>query len=461
MQKVAVIGLDGMPWHILHNLFKWNIMPNLSELTRKSIKGVLKSTIPPISATAWTSMATGVNPGKHGIFSFTRPTSDYADTRVLTSRDVKYLRVHEMVAVQNLKSVCINQLLTYPIKNFSGSYVITDWLSPEIEFSPEIKQYAKNYRGPTLYKLPPLLEKNWSAHYDEVSSRVDTVKTLLEKVDWNLFWVVYSEPDHLFHRYYDLVLKKDYRVMRLFTKIDETFKSAKEICDLIIVVSDHGFSKYNYGVYVNTFLEQLGLTKRVSQRTMKDIACHRQVGRPRMQIQLPENLYTYLAKLPSLIEFLLLKVYRQLLKANIRARLTTHIDPKSSKAFAYGFGIYVKEKELIDYVRSMLMKEHFIGGVWKKEELYSGKHVKDMPDLIVIPNFNAGFSFRGDVIAPKVVTRRDFSGHHPNGIVIIYTEGIKPSWTEKIKIYDIAPTLLDYLGLDKPEDMDGNVINLS
>jgi predicted AlkP superfamily phosphohydrolase/phosphomutase len=249
--------------------------------------------------------------------------------------------------------------------------------------------------------------------------------------------------------------------MRLFTKIDETFKLAREICDLIIVVSDHGFSKYKYGVYVNTFFEQLGLTKRVSRRTMKDIVCHRQVDRPKMQIQLPENLYTCLAKLPSLIEFLLLKIYRQMLKANIRARLTTHIDPKFSNAFAHGFGIYVKEKELIDYVRLMLMKERFIGGVWKKEELYSGKHVKDMPDLIVIPNFNAGFSFRGDVIAPKVVTRRDFSSHHPNGIVIIYTKGIKPSWTEKIKIYDIAPTLLDYLGLDKPEDMDGNVINLS
>jgi predicted AlkP superfamily phosphohydrolase/phosphomutase len=459
-KRVAMIGLDGMAWHILNKLFEWKVMPNLEKLTRESIRGTLPSTIPPESGPAWTSIATGVNPGKHGIFGFTEPTKNYDDIRVLSSRDVKYLRIHEMVAAQNLTSVCVNQLLTYPIKEMSGAYMITDWLSPEINCSPEIKQYAANYRGPTLGQPEPLLKKDWNAEYADLSSRVDTVNTLLQKIDWDLFWVVYSEPDHLFHRHYDLVMKKDRRLMRLFTKIDETFGVVKDVADLLIVVSDHGFQKFNYGVYVNSFLENLRLAKRVSQRSAKTIACQRQVDEPKIQFRLPENLYKYVSKLPSSVESVLLKVYRQLLKADIKATLTTNVNQKSSTAFAHGFGIYVKEKELIDDVILMLKRTDFIGGIWKKEELYSGKQLKAMPDLIVVPNFDGGFAFRGNVIAPKPVMRRNFSSHHPDGIIIIHKKGVRSSWVEGMRVYDVVPTILDFLGLNIPKDTDGKVIDL-
>ncbi len=460
MKRAAMIGLDGMPWHVLNKLFKWKVMPNLQKLAEKSLKGTLQSTIPPESAPAWTSIATGVNPGKHGIFGFTKPTKDYDDTTIMSSRDVKYLRIHEMAAVQNLTSVCINQLLTYPIKRIQGSSVITDWLSPEIKYSPEIEQYASNFRGPTLGKTFTLLEKNWDAHYAEVSSRVDTVNTLLQKIHWDLFWVVYSEPDHLFHRYYDLVLKRNKKIMSLFTKIDETFGLVKDLADLLIVVSDHGFNKYSYGVYVNTFLEKRGLVKRVERQAFRDLACHRQVSAPEVVIRLPEELYKYLSAMPSSVEWVLLKIYKQLLKANVKARLTTHVNPISSKAFANGFGIYVKEKELIDYVFLTLKKAHFIGDVWKKEELYEGKELEAMPDLVIVPNFKGGYAFHGNSITPKSVVRRDFSSHHPDGIIIIYKDGVRPSWVERTSVYDVVPTVLDFLGLDIPEDTDGKVINL-
>ena len=37
---------------------------------------VLRSTVPPITSTAWPSMMTGLNPGKHGIYDFRALAAD-------------------------------------------------------------------------------------------------------------------------------------------------------------------------------------------------------------------------------------------------------------------------------------------------------------------------------------------------------------------------------------------------
>lgn len=460
MKKVAVIGLDGLSWDILNKFFKWKIMPNLKKIATNSLKGVLKSTIPPESGPAWTSIATGVNPGKHGIFGFTKPTKNYEDTVIMNSRDVKYLRVHEMVAIQGLKSICVNQLFTYPIKRIPGSSVITDWLSPEIKYSPEIAKYVKNYNGPTLGQPSPMMKKNWNSEYLDVSSRVDTIINLLQKADWNLFWTVYSEPDHLFHRFFDMVMKRDHRLTRLLTKIDETFGIIMSCADLLVVVSDHGFTKYNQGVYPNTFLEKYGLVAKRKQRRMKDIVCQRQLDEPKATFQLPESLYKYLSAMPASVEQIILKIYRQLVKADVRAKLSAYVDPELSKAFAYGFGVFVKKKELVDKITSLLKDQEFIGGIWKREELYQGKHVERMPDLVILPNFEKGFALRGDAITPKTTVRRNFSSHHPDGIVLIHKKDLQQSWTNNITVYDIVPTILNFLDLEIPRDTDGKVIDL-
>jgi predicted AlkP superfamily phosphohydrolase/phosphomutase len=461
MKKAALIGLDGMPWDVLYKLFKWNVMPNLRLLADRSVKGILRSTIPPESGPAWTSIATGVNPGKHGVFGFTKPSRDFSDVRLVNSRDVKYLRIHEMVAIQNRKSICVNQLLTYPIKRIKGSSVITDWLSPEIKYSPEIKQYAKNYRGPTLGRPSPKLTKDWDAEYAELSSRVSVVNELAAKTEWDLLWIIYSEPDHLFHRYYDMIMKRDKRVLQLFRELDETFGVIEDIADLLFVVSDHGFSKFNYGVYVNTYLEKLGLVKKVSKEALKGIACQREIDEARIRFNLPKSLYSFLSKLPTSVELISLKIYRQLLKANIRAKFSTHIDPKASKAFAHGYGIYVREKELIKDIIPMLKKEQFIGGVWKKEEVYNGKQLKAMPDIVILPDFEGSFALRGDVIMPKTVLRRSFASHHPDGIIMMYDKSLqKHSWRGGLQVYDVVPTILNYLGLETPVDTDGKAIDL-
>ena len=65
-----VIGLDGAAWHLLDPMIERGVMPRLAALRARGASGPLVSTVPTYTPPAWTSAATGVNPGRHGIYGF-------------------------------------------------------------------------------------------------------------------------------------------------------------------------------------------------------------------------------------------------------------------------------------------------------------------------------------------------------------------------------------------------------
>ena len=70
--RVLVIGIDGATFDLLIPWMKEGFMPNLAAIWGSGGHGLLRSTIPPITASAWASFQTGKNPGKHGLFDFTQ-----------------------------------------------------------------------------------------------------------------------------------------------------------------------------------------------------------------------------------------------------------------------------------------------------------------------------------------------------------------------------------------------------
>jgi len=70
--KLVIIGIDGGTYSIIDPLIEKGALPNLRRLIKSGVKGILKSTYPPLTAPAWVSFMTGENPGKHGFFDFRR-----------------------------------------------------------------------------------------------------------------------------------------------------------------------------------------------------------------------------------------------------------------------------------------------------------------------------------------------------------------------------------------------------
>ena len=68
--RVIVLGSDGMDPKILEPLLKAGRMPNFTKVLERGFYSRMSTTNPAESPVAWSSFATGCNPGKHGIFDF-------------------------------------------------------------------------------------------------------------------------------------------------------------------------------------------------------------------------------------------------------------------------------------------------------------------------------------------------------------------------------------------------------
>ncbi len=78
VERVVILGLDGMEPSLAERFMAEGKLPNLSRLARQGCYKKLGTTLPPLSPVAWSTFSTGCNPGKHNIFDFlTRDKRSY------------------------------------------------------------------------------------------------------------------------------------------------------------------------------------------------------------------------------------------------------------------------------------------------------------------------------------------------------------------------------------------------
>jgi len=69
-EKVILLGMDGLDPRILQLLIAEGAASNFARLWRQGCGGPLQTISPVQSPVVWTTLATGANPGKHGVFDF-------------------------------------------------------------------------------------------------------------------------------------------------------------------------------------------------------------------------------------------------------------------------------------------------------------------------------------------------------------------------------------------------------
>ena len=69
-EKLLVVGFDGLDWEIVDELIVRGRLPNLRGLIERGTRAKLLTISPMLSPVIWTTIATGVEPSRHGILDF-------------------------------------------------------------------------------------------------------------------------------------------------------------------------------------------------------------------------------------------------------------------------------------------------------------------------------------------------------------------------------------------------------
>ena len=70
IRKLIFLGLDGLEPDLVDRLLEEGKLPNLAKLREQGRYSRLRTTYPALSPVAWSTFATGANPGKHNLFDF-------------------------------------------------------------------------------------------------------------------------------------------------------------------------------------------------------------------------------------------------------------------------------------------------------------------------------------------------------------------------------------------------------
>ncbi|ASJ01309.1 alkaline phosphatase family protein [Thermococcus gorgonarius] len=426
-KKVVVIGLDG------------------ANKTTAKLVGVdtqlhdFISTIPPYTPPSWTSILTGVNPAKHGIIGWQKVSKLSGKVSLATSRDVKYPRLTEILEEANLKSILINLPMTYPfngIRKKENTIIVSDWAAPKQAIYPE--ELEKKY---SEYLIDPPHE--WSKHKkseypkrvkEYTETRMGLYYDLLERQDWNLYFIVFSEIDWFSHIFPQILEGNDTHIVApTFRLIKKFIETAQAVSDVMFIVSDHGFEVKNKIFYVNEALSEKGFIKyRKSKAKLVKIA----------KRTLPKKILNRITE-----------------KTKISSSAVNYVAQNASAFMVEPatWGVYVRNMGKKKEIMKALSEYEEVFDVLEFGMVHKGPYLKNMPELIVIPEKGVEFSHE----LGKGPMEKTYKGDHEiHGVFSAYGKHIKEDIKfEKLpRVYDIVPTVLHVFGLPIPNDTDGRVL---
>jgi len=381
-EKTVIIGIDGVPFHLIRDLAESGDMPNFASLIDEGHFSRMRSAIPEVSNVNWSSMVTGKNPGEHGIFGFTELiqgtyTVSFPDRRALKA---------EPFWKDDRRHIILNVPAMYPADDIDG-VMVSGFVSPELERAVK-PESALKYLKDIDYRVDVDSEKahkSMRLFLDNLFETLEKRKKAYEHFwedKWDVFMLVFTGSDRLEHflwpAYEDGSHEYHEKFIDYFREVDKIIGDIVEKMgedDRLIALSDHGMEQITENVNVNAHLEKHGFLKLGDK---------------------PEERYKNLAE--------------------------------GTKAFALDPGrIYINREgrypsgevndgeELIDEIIEIFENLEYNGkkvikNIRKKEEIYEGKYMDRAPDIVLTPS--EGFNLKGGVKYDDIFEQNIFEGKH-------------------------------------------------
>ena len=126
---LLILGLDGATLDLVEPWTADGTLPNLARLLRQGAWGRLASTMPAATFPSWTTFMTGVNPGRHGVFDFTRRDPGSYRVRFVNATFRKARTVWRLLSDAGRRVSVLGVPATYPPEAING-YMISGFDTP-------------------------------------------------------------------------------------------------------------------------------------------------------------------------------------------------------------------------------------------------------------------------------------------------------------------------------------------
>jgi len=271
-KKLYLIGIDSAPLWLIEKLSKKHRMTGYERFMKSG--GVLRemeSTLPPVTAAAWPTIYTGLEPSEHGVMDFLCIDANYSK-QLIYYNPAKHPPFWDKLAKKGLRSLVITPAMGLQKSESKNVDMITGWpLEPRYS-SKELESVAKKFGFEGEPNIGIELEKGM--HVEEASrqylksilSRAEMSKYLIKKNEYDLVFVCFTETDRIQH--YTLSLDGwEKSVAPLYKRISDfvewvvDYSKGKKEDAVIMLVSDHGAQPITNKFLINTWLVQNGFAK--------------------------------------------------------------------------------------------------------------------------------------------------------------------------------------------------------
>lgn len=485
-----LIGLDGATFDLLEPLAAAGELPVLAELMAQGAWGPLRSVVPPITPTAWSSFMTGKEPGKHGIFDFRLYDPARAADRFISSQALTEPTMWELFRDAGLRVGVVGLPMMYPPTD-RAAVVVSGFDTPSINVPfthpPELQaKILARFPDYQFVASPPADDVNveTDAGFERLVSdaersflqRTTVALDLIAEKPFDVLMVHYQDTDAMQHRVWRFVddprraPDRWRRLRECYARLDRhlgELRRAMPPDTMVVVLSDHGFGSLRGHVFPNVLLQQWGyldwsgrrmgkLKRSLRKRLVRFGLAAPDAGRggPWVAEQRTRHFDRVLPlRWEKTRAYVALGHSYGHLFVNQRGREPNGIvEPRDRDALLDGLKARFAE------VRDPVTKTPVIAAVLRGEEVYPADRFARRPDLVLVPA--DGYEVSRQLNYKMSVARYASVGgsHRMQGILIAAGPGIKAGeFAEPLGIMDVAPTMLAHHGVGIPDDVDGRV----
>ena len=498
--EALLIGIDAGCLSVFDRLAEEGRIPNIERLCTGGVCTPLLSQIPPWTPSAWPSLYTGVNPGKHGVTGFVG--YDGYDWHVVSADDVEEHALWTLLDRHDMTSVVVNVPVTYPPDSFDGA-IIPGFIGPEDPecYPPgtleEVRREIGEYRVYPRYVRGDdgLTDDEKMAEYGRlVRMRGEAFRYLEETYEPEFGFVQFQKTDTVFHEFDG----DEEKVNTVYEAVDDQIGAILDRCapKRVFLASDHGMGRYDGCEFrVNEFLREAGYVETTNSGkgmpSWNPIRMELREGNtvkkwePTRTERIAAGVARYgitAHRIGCVLERLrLLDVVKRVVPTNVARTANEQVDFERSRAYMrarteLGIRINLEGREPAgvvpadeyERVRSELIEalkgvtapdgEPVFEVVAPREQFFDGANVDRVVDVVTIP---ADFEyFLSEQVGCDQFEQSTVTWDHKmEGVFVASGVGIDgTAELDEAHIFDVAPTVLAALGLPYSTRMDGSVL---